>query len=312
LLIVLPGARLLSHSRFLTSPSVFYNNKQFEYTAEMAEEKQNPPTNGAIDQAHAANDQNNATNGDAEKRGDGVHGKVGAAKEKLSRKEEKLKMKNNPPGGYDKTPVPPARDGYTIKFTFHRAENLPVADLNSRSSDPYIHATLTSALQKRHKEDPDLIIRTPTVHKDTNPVWNTEWTVAGIPSTGFRLKCRLYDEDPSDHDDRLGNVTVHVNHIGPDWPGIKEDHFEVKKRMASKRAYSIRACAVLLSSVKMAGGLYLSAELIGESEKPYGRMYTIAETSWIKHYSPMIGRLAGTKAPGSSEGGKDGKTEKYE
>jgi hypothetical protein len=278
----------------------------------MAEERQSLPTNGAADSNHVTDGQNGAINGDAEKHGDGAHGKVGAAKEKLSRKEEKLKMKNNPPGGYDKTPIPPASDGYTIKFTFHRAENLPVADLNSRSSDPYIHATLTSALHKRHKEDPDLIIRTPTVHKDQNPVWNTEWTVAGVPSTGFRLKCRIYDEDPSDHDDRLGNVTVHVNHIGPNWPGIKEDHFEVKKRMGSKRAYSIRACAVLLTSVNMHGGLYLSAELIGESEKPYGRMYTIAETRWVKHYSPMIGRLAGTKAPGSSEGGKDGKTEKYE
>ena len=302
--------RALSHSD--QTPTKSNNNTNDHNNIEMAEEKQSPPENESTYQLHPTNDQNHTSNGDAEKQQDGHHHRFGEAKEKLSRKEEKLKMKNNPSGGYDKTPIPPAHDGYTIKFTFHRAENLPVSDLNSRSSDPYIHATLTSALHKRHKEDPDLMLRTPTVHKSTDPEWNAQWTVAGIPSTGFRLKCRIYDEDSSDHDDRLGNVTLSVNHIGPDWPGVKEDRFEIKKRMGSKRAYSIRACAVLLSSVNMGGSVYISAELIGESEPPHGRMYTVAETCWVKHYSPMIGRIAGTKAPGSSNGGKDGKTEKYE
>jgi len=241
------------------------------------------------------------------------HGKLGEAKEKLTAKQQKIRDKNNPPGGFDSTPIPPASDGYTIRFTFHRAENLPVSDLSSRSSDPYIHATLTSPLSKRHKEDPELILRTPTVHKNVNPEWNTEWIVAGIPSSGFRLKCRLYDEDPSDHDDRLGNVTIHVNHIGKDWPGIREQRFDIKKRMASKRAYMIRGCVAMLSrDIHMDGSLYLSAEVLGVSNKPFGRMYTVGKTSWYKHYSPMIGRLAGTKAPGSSENDKDVKTEKYD
>jgi hypothetical protein len=30
--------------------------------------------------------------------------------------------------------------GYTLKITFHRAEDLPVADFGSFSSDPYISA----------------------------------------------------------------------------------------------------------------------------------------------------------------------------
>jgi hypothetical protein len=244
------------------------------------------------------------------------HGTLGDAKDKLTKQQQKIKDKNNPPGGYDATPIPYAPDGYTIKFTIHRADNLPVSDLNSRSSDPYVHTTLTSALQKRHKEDPDMTIRTPTVHKNTNPEWNTEWIVAGIPSSGFRLKFRLYDEDPSDHDDRLGNVTIYVNNIGPKWPGIRNESFNIKKRMGSKRAYMIRGCAALLSSsVHMGGHLWLSAELIGESEPPHGRMYTVGLTSFFKHYSPMIGRIVGTKAPGSSKGASEGekpKTEKYE
>lgn len=256
----------------------------------------------------------NAPNGDAEKQA-GSHGKLAVAKEKVTAKQQKIMDKNNPPGGYDATPIPTAPDGYTVKFTFHRADNLPMSDLNSRSSDPYLTATLTSTLPKRHKEDPDMILRTPTTHKSVNPEWNTEWIVAGVPSSGFRLKCRLYDEDSSDHDDRLGNVTVHVGRL-PNWQGIKNEAFDIKKRMGSKRAYLIRGCAAMLSSnVHMGGHLWLSAEVLGESEPPHGRMYTLGVTSWFKHYSPMIGRLAGTKAPGSSRGspeGDDSKTEKYE
>lgn len=240
------------------------------------------------------------------------------AKEKVTRKQKKIKEKRNPPGGFDKTPVPPADDGYTVRFTFHRADNLPISDINTLSSDPYIHATLTSSLQKRHKEDPDVVLRTPTVHKKTDPNWNYQWTVAGIPSSGFRLKCRLYDEDPSDHDDRLGNVTVYVSSIGKNWEGIKDKPYVIKKRMGSKRGYFLRGCVSLLNkNMHLGGNLWLSMEVLGESEKPYGRMYTIGEVTWTKHFSPMIGRMVGTKAPedsddGNVEQGEKPKTEKYE
>ena len=108
--------------------------------------------------------------------------------------------KKGPEGGFDDTPVPRAPPGYTVKFTFHRANNLPLADINTLSADPFIMAQLTTALPTRHKEDPPLGIRTPTVRQNTNPVWNCEWIVANVPSSGFRLKCRIYDEDPADHD----------------------------------------------------------------------------------------------------------------
>jgi hypothetical protein len=201
-----------------------------------------------------------------------------------------------------------------VKFTIHKATNMPIADLNTRSADPFVRATLTSELPTRHKEDPDMVFRTFTAHKNVNPEWNSEWIVAGVPSSGFRLKCRIYDEDTADHDDRLGNVTITVNNIGLNWAGIKEESFPVKKRMGSKRAYFIRGCASLLSSkVHMNGHLFLSAEILGESEKPHGRMYTVGQTTWFKHFSPMIGRIAGTKAPENDDGG-DGarKTERYE
>ena len=259
----------------------------------------------------------NGTNGAAmstqAKEQNRTQGRLAEAKEKLAAKQQKLRDKANPPGGYDATPIPKASDGYTVRFTFHRAENLPISDLASRSSDPYIHATLTADLPKRHKEDPDMVLRTPTIHKSVNPIWNTQWIVAGIPSSGFRLKCRLYDEDSRDHDDRLGNVTLYVDHLNKQWPGFREEGFPIKKRMGSKRAYLLRGCAAMLSrKVHMSGALYVSAEVLGESEKPHGRMYTIGVTSWFKHYSPMIGRLAGTKAPGTTSGDEANMVQRYE
>lgn len=237
----------------------------------------------------------------------GVQGEAEKAKDKVSHKKEKIKDKNNPAGGYDDTPIPGARDGYIVKFTFHRAENLPVADFGARSSDPYIHATLTSrGLQKRHKEDPDLSLRTRTIHKSVAPQFDTEWIVAGIPSDGFRLKCRLYDEDPSDHDDRLGNVTVTVGQISENWEGIKDERFDIKKRVGSKRAYSVKAIVACCSKeVGMDGKLYLSAEVLGKSDPPYGRMYTVGPLAWTKHQSPMIGRLVGIKSPGDDGDGNE-------
>jgi hypothetical protein len=209
-----------------------------------------------------------------------------------------------PAGGFDSTPIPQAPPGYTLKFTFHRAKDLPFADINSLSSDPFIHATLTTDLQKRHKQDPDVTFRTPTIRRNTSPEWNCEWIVAHVPASGFFLKCRIYDEDPADHDDRLGNVHVHANGIGGQWSGMQEQPFKIKKRMGSKRAYLFRGCAALISrNIHMSGEVFISVQNLGRSEGEGGRVYTIGPHHWSKHYSPLIGRLAGTKAPMPTDGG---------
>lgn len=211
----------------------------------------------------------------------------------------------SPAGGFDATPIPRAPPGYTLKITFHRANNLPAADFPSFSSDPYIHATLKTSLSKRHKQDPDLKLRTPTIHKNTNPVWNAEWTVANVPTSGFFLKCRLYDEDPADHDDRLGNAHINITGISDTWKGFKEQQFEIKKRMGSKRAYFVRGCAVIFNqSPKMSGDLIVSIENLGRTPgEEGGRIYTTHPLPWSRHYSPLIGLLTGIK---NSEKGKDG------
>ena len=234
-------------------------------------------------------------------------GKTGAGGDKSTEKEEERK----PAGGFDSTPVPRAPPGYTIKITFHRAENLLFADFGTLSSDPYILAVLKTDLRKRNKQDPDLKIRTPTIHRNTDPVWETQWIIANIPASGFHLKCRLYDEDPSDHDDRLGNVHIDVGRIDDQWKGFSQQSFQLKKRMASKRAYTLRACAALVTrKVKMHGNLIVSVENLGRTDaEDGGRAYTIGPLPWSRHYSPLIGRLAGTK---DTEQGKDGKqTERY-
>ena len=236
-----------------------------------------------------------------------VH-KADSFQQKASKYGKGEKANDQPAGGFDDSPIPRARPGFTVKFTFHRAASLPMADINSMSSDPYIMAQLNTHLQTRHKQDPHMRFRTPTIRRSTDPVWNAEWIVANVPASGFALKARIYDEDPADHDDRLGNVHVHVDSISEDWDGIKERPFKIKKRMGSKRAYLVRGCAAMFSSnIQLSGKLIVSVEVLGKTDADDGgRTWTIGPCNWSQHLSPMIGRLTGTKEPGA-----EGKPEKY-
>ncbi|RMD43869.1 hypothetical protein DV735_g1228, partial [Chaetothyriales sp. CBS 134920] len=219
--------------------------------------------------------------------------------------------KKGPAGGYDATPVPPAPPGYTLKITFHGAENLPTADLPTLSSDPYVSVVLKTGLAKRHPEDADLSLRTPTIHRNKNPNWEAEWIVANVPATGFSLKCEVYDEDPSDHDDRLGKVHIDVPTISEGWHGFSKQKYELQKRSASKRAYLFRALASLIChDVQMSGYLIVSVENLGRTPgNDGGRVYTLGPLAWSRHFSPLIGRLTGTKG---SESDKNGTTvERY-
>ena len=79
---------------------------------------------------------------------------------------------DGPAGGWDGTPIPQPPQGtigYTLKFTFHRATNLIMGDAHAFSSDPYVLAQLNTGLPQRHKEDPKLRFRTPTVRKNVDP-----------------------------------------------------------------------------------------------------------------------------------------------
>ncbi|CAK7231470.1 hypothetical protein SCUCBS95973_007929 [Sporothrix curviconia] len=226
--------------------------------------------------------------------------RIATSKNKISDKKDQIheKTSSSPPGGYDDTPLPPTHNPtYTIKFTFHRACDLPVADLGNSSSDPFIRATLTvPGVSTRHEEDPTMVHRTETKHRTTEPEWEEEWVVAGIPEGPFTLKCRLYDEDATDHDDRLGNVTVEVP-FQKDWKGIERQVFEVKKRMGSKRAYLLKAAATAFTNAKFTPTLELSIQVVDgpTDQKDGARLYTAGPTRYIRHFSPMIGRITNTR-----------------
>ena len=221
--------------------------------------------------------------------------------------------KKGPAGGFDSTPIPKTAPGYTLKFTFHRANNLPMADINSLSSDPYVLAQLNTSLAKRHKQDPNLRFRSPTIRRNVQPEWNSEWIVANVPASGFQLKVRIYDEDPADHDDRLGNVHVNATNIGESWEGIREQAYNIKKRMGSKRAYFIRGCAAMFNKeVHMSGHLVVSVQMLGRTQvENGGRAFTIGPCNWSQHLSPLIGRLTGTKDPKKDSGNGEKQTESY-
>ena len=217
-------------------------------------------------------------------------------------------QEKGPEGGYDGTQIarpPPGTVGYTVKITMHRATNLPMGDAHSFSSDPYVLARLNTDLPTRHKEDPNLRFRTPTIRKNTEPTWNEEWIVANVPSTGFKLKLRVYDEDPADHDDMLGKVHVTIPSLGDNWEGIHNQPYKLAVRDSSKRALMWRAFAVCLRVTKhMQGELYLSVEVLGRTqghEDQNGRSYTVGQSRWIRHYSPILGRLAHVKDPSERE-----------
>jgi hypothetical protein len=189
-----------------------------------------------------------------------------------------------------------------------------MADINSLSSDPYVLAQINTSLPSRHKEDPHLRMRTKTIHRCTEPVWECEWIVANIPASGFKLKARIYDEDSADHDDRLGNVHVPVGQIDQKWPGIKNQAYSIKKRMGSKRAYFVRAVASCFDkNTHMSGHLYVSVEVLGRTEgNEGGRVYTVGPCWWTKHYSPLLGRITGKKDTGDDEKDKSKrKTQQY-
>jgi hypothetical protein len=211
---------------------------------------------------------------------------------------------DKPAGGYDSTPIPYQPSGYTLKITIHRATHLPMADINSLSSDPYVIAECKTDAPMRHKEDPPLQFRTPTIRRNTDPEWNADWIVANAPAGGFKLKLRVYDEDPANKDDRLGNVHIHVPAL-EGWGGVQQQRYHIEKKSGSKRAYVIRAVATCFRVAKhMHGDIYISMEVLEKTPEDgqNGRMYTLGPQWWTRHYSPLLGRIANTHDPSEEDG----------
>jgi len=118
---------------------------------------------------------------------------------------------------------------------------------------------------------------------------------ASVPRP-FQLKCHLLDEDPADHDDKLGIAFIEVPALTGDWAGFKEKRFKVKKRFGSKRVYVFTNVSAFATGHHKESWLTVSIECLGKTPgQEGGQMYTIGPNHWFKHFSPMIGRLAGIK-----------------
>lgn len=203
----------------------------------------------------------------------------------------------NPPGGLDKTPLGHTKQPrYTVKITFHSASNVPVSDINTGNSDPYVLAQLQTDLPPRHSDDPQLRFRTKTIHRSTEPVWNSVWVVGGIPESGFTLKSRLYDADDYNRDDRLGTLHYHSGRLGEDWKGLNKEEFKLSKTGAHPLVYGLRWCAATVrSSRNLHSRLTISIEMLGKTEgDDMGKAYTL-NNFYFTHYSPLFGKIAGTK-----------------
>lgn len=117
------------------------------------------------------------------------------------------------------------------------------------------------------------------------------------------------------HDDHLGDVKITLTDIGGSaWTDKSELPYEISKRHASKRANFTRAAFTVIHPVRRAlthhdnkaedhhnEELYVSIEVIRrmKPEEDVGKAYTIGPCRWIQHYSPLIGRLVGTKESSS-------------
>lgn len=146
-----------------------------------------------------------------------------------------------------------------------------------------------------------------------------------MPSSGFKLTIRLRDEDPGNHDDRLGTVVVRENLVHET---LFRDHqeYNVKKTRGSIRSYILTYIASAVSKhISIHARLYLSIKVIGRTiNQADRRVCTVGPRKyrhpshfrssthsaisrctsvlrldwWSVHYSPLIGRLTGTSGPG--------------
>eukprot|EP01087_Luapelamoeba_hula_P016076 TRINITY_DN490_c1_g1_i1.p1 TRINITY_DN490_c1_g1~~TRINITY_DN490_c1_g1_i1.p1 ORF type:complete len:846 (+),score=164.26 TRINITY_DN490_c1_g1_i1:170-2707(+) len=221
-----------------------------------------------------------------------------------------------PEGGYDPTSFPDVPHGYTLLFTFHSGHNLPLADspldlhthhhplrgpldLLTNNCDPYLYVHLKTDTPTRHPElDSKLRIRTPTIQRCTNPVWEHRWEVGGVPASGFKLKVRVYDEDRDSRDDRIGSTAFSVDHIDEQWAGIDHGEYELSKKKMDKVAL-LTNVALSLAAMKNPrdswGSIKVSVRLVGKTMGKKGRPpFTIGPCHWSQHYSPFVGRITGT------------------
>ncbi|KAG8711427.1 hypothetical protein FRC09_020600 [Ceratobasidium sp. 395] len=212
---------------------------------------------------------------------------------------------------------------YDIQITIHSAHALPVSDVPSLSADPYILASLRVP-EYREKDEPGpppLLFRTKTIHRTRDPDWENEvWRVGGIPGSGFALRIGVRDEDAGKQDDRLGEARVSFFGTGPakkrmgddsdrdadlDWGRVREGldmarrEAPIKKRRGGARAFlSTYMTAAMAKGVSpKSAKVVVSVRVLGLSENQEDRrVYTLGPNYYSLHFSPLLGKVMGTKS----------------
>ena len=171
---------------------------------------------------------------------------------------------------------------YTCKITILRVTNVPVADFNDLSCDPYIEATLSVDTPQGTSDPQILTYRTHTCRRTLNPEFNAQWIVAGIPESGFLLSCRLRDEDPGNYDDDLGKAVLRIPNEdeGSLTEGWRSGDREYKVHKRSGRItitlFTWIARAITRGDVGHHVRVWISVEVLGKSENQQDtRLYTV-------------------------------------
>lgn len=209
---------------------------------------------------------------------------------------------------FSSSPSPGFPEGprYTLRITFHSATHLPIGDIPSFTSDPYIIATLRfpgTGLPKLH-------YRTRTQRSTLEPEWNETWGVSNVPKTGALLKVKIMDEDPGDHDDRLGVTRIETGRLDGDANDGGEKQLDRRQTLKTDSGVWVGFLRVATGVVRCRrGGVKGEVEVTIAAEEMQGqpveqvedRAYTVSPNRWSQHFSPLIGIITHTKQPEDSE-----------
>ncbi|QRV86963.1 C2 domain-containing protein [Ceratobasidium sp. AG-Ba] len=219
---------------------------------------------------------------------------------------------------------------YDVQIIFHSAHALPVSDVPSLSADPYILASLrVPAFDRDEPGPPPLQFRTKTIHRTRDPDWGNEvWRVGGVPESGFALRIGVRDEDAGKKDDRLGEARVSFfgteaanklkgddseKDADADWGKVREGldiarrEAPIKKRRGGARAFvSTYVTAMVSKGVSpKSATVAVSVRVLGPSANQEDqRVYTLGPNYYSLHFSPLLGKMIGTKSANASKTNK--------
>lgn len=163
-----------------------------------------------------------------------------------------------------------------------------MSDVNDLSSDPYIRATLTTTYGSSDTLHTHTInFRTHTERRTLNPEFHDKWIVSGVPASGFTLTLRLRDEDPGNHNDRLGKSIVSFplqgQQIDKDWSS-GETECKVHKRKGSLKSKltTFGARVLTCGNIDHHCRILLSVKVLGRAQAQNDtRLYTIGPRAFL-------------------------------